>query len=222
MAGRVAGKVAIVTGGASGMGRAGAALLAREGASVVVADISADRAEGVANGIRESGGDAKAMTVDVRDAAQVEAMVGQTVSTYGRVDVLYRTPGRDLGPHDRIGADRNVPLREARRPADGRSEIRVDHIERHRRCTHRLRRPRFLYGCEGRRRGPHPIAGRRVGARRRTSQLYLSGIRGHRAAARLHRQGPKVFDKLGRVSVRLGANQPSVFLAGDGGLVGIA
>ena len=103
MAGRVAGKVAIVTGGASGMGRAGSAILAREGASVVVADISGDRAEKVAADIRASGGAAQPMVVDVRDTAQVEAMVEQTVSAYGRIDVLYHNAvdGKFVNEQDR-------------------------------------------------------------------------------------------------------------------------
>ena len=56
MAGRVAGKVALVTGGASGMGRAGSILLGREGASVAVADIRSERAEQIAADIRASEG----------------------------------------------------------------------------------------------------------------------------------------------------------------------
>ena len=89
MLGRVAGKAAIVTGGGSGMGRAGAVLLAREGASVVVADIREDRAQAVVDSIRSTGGEAVAAAVDVRDAAQVEAMVDRAVQSYGRIDVLY-------------------------------------------------------------------------------------------------------------------------------------
>jgi len=89
MPGRVEGKAAIVTGGASGMGRAGAVLLAREGASVIVADISGERAEQIAASIRSSGGEALAIQVDVREAAQVESLVERTVGVYGRIDILY-------------------------------------------------------------------------------------------------------------------------------------
>ncbi len=89
MTGRVAGKVAVVTGGASGMGRAGAALLAREGAKVVIADIAGERAARVSDAIRAEGGEALAIPVDVREAAQVEALVERTIQTYGRIDVLY-------------------------------------------------------------------------------------------------------------------------------------
>ncbi len=71
------------------MGRAGAALLAREGASVVVADIREDRAPAVVEDIRAAGGEALAVAVDVRDPEQVEAMAARTVQTCGRIDVLY-------------------------------------------------------------------------------------------------------------------------------------
>jgi len=103
MPGRVAGKVAIVTGGASGMGRAGAALLAREGASVVIADINEGRAGEIADSIRAAGGEATAVPVDVRDAGQVEAMVERTVAAYGRIDVLYHNAvdGRFVNEQDR-------------------------------------------------------------------------------------------------------------------------
>ena len=103
MAGRVAGKVAIVTGGASGMGRAGAVLLAREGASVAVADIHEDRAQTVVDTIRAAGGEATAVAVDVRDAAQVEAMVERAIGVYGRIDVLYHNAvdGKFVNEQDR-------------------------------------------------------------------------------------------------------------------------
>ena len=89
MAGRVAGKIAIVTGGGSGMGRAGATLLAAEGAAVVVADINAESGERVCRSIRESGRTAVFLPVDVRGSASVQALVNETVSRFGRIDVLY-------------------------------------------------------------------------------------------------------------------------------------
>jgi NAD(P)-dependent dehydrogenase (short-subunit alcohol dehydrogenase family) len=89
MAGRVAGKVAIVTGGASGMGRAGAVLLAREGARVIIADVDDERAARVAESIISKGGEAVAMHVDVRDTSEVSYMAGHAVERYGRIDVLY-------------------------------------------------------------------------------------------------------------------------------------
>jgi NAD(P)-dependent dehydrogenase (short-subunit alcohol dehydrogenase family) len=87
--GRLAGKVALVVGGGSGMGRAGAAAMAAEGAAVVVADIALDRAEGVAGAIAAAGGTATPLPVDVASADQVEALVRETVSRFGRIDALY-------------------------------------------------------------------------------------------------------------------------------------
>jgi len=86
MAGRLEGKVALVVGGGSGMGRAGAAAMAAEGARVVVADVALDRAEGVAAAI---GGGAVAMHVDVTSSELVQRVVAGTVERFGRLDALY-------------------------------------------------------------------------------------------------------------------------------------
>jgi NAD(P)-dependent dehydrogenase (short-subunit alcohol dehydrogenase family) len=82
-------KVAIVTGGGSGIGRATALLLASEGASVTVADIAADPAHAVVDAITANGGAARAQVVDVADPARVEAMVADTVAAFGGLDVLH-------------------------------------------------------------------------------------------------------------------------------------
>jgi NAD(P)-dependent dehydrogenase (short-subunit alcohol dehydrogenase family) len=87
--GRVADKVSIVTGGASGIGEASARRLAEEGARVVVADIDAAGAEAVAASIVEAGGNALSVEVDVSDADAVAAMVERTLEAYGRLDVLH-------------------------------------------------------------------------------------------------------------------------------------
>jgi NAD(P)-dependent dehydrogenase (short-subunit alcohol dehydrogenase family) len=86
---RFTGKVAIVTGGGSGIGRATALLLASEGASVTVADIAADPAHAVVDAITANGGAARAQVVDVADPARVEAMVADTVAAFGGLDVLH-------------------------------------------------------------------------------------------------------------------------------------
>jgi NAD(P)-dependent dehydrogenase (short-subunit alcohol dehydrogenase family) len=83
---RLDGKVALVVGGGSGMGRAGAAAMAAEGASVVVSDLSIERAEAVAAAID---GDATPMHVDVTSPELVERVVAETVERFGRLDVLY-------------------------------------------------------------------------------------------------------------------------------------
>jgi NAD(P)-dependent dehydrogenase (short-subunit alcohol dehydrogenase family) len=86
---RVDGKVAIVTGGGSGIGEATAIMLAAEGASVVVDDIRGAEAERVARAIVAAGGRAVAIDADVSDEAQVEAIVALAVSEYGGVDFLH-------------------------------------------------------------------------------------------------------------------------------------
>lgn len=89
MQNQYSGKVAIVTGGGSGIGEATSQLLASRGAAVVVADISAERAEAVAGGIRASGGTAIASVVDVSDEAQVADTVALAQRELGGLDVLH-------------------------------------------------------------------------------------------------------------------------------------
>lgn len=87
--GRVDNKVAIVTGAASGIGRATALLLAREGAAVVVADLNAAGAEVVAGEIVSAGGKAVAQPVDISDEAAVKAMVQCAVDQFGGLHILH-------------------------------------------------------------------------------------------------------------------------------------
>lgn len=82
------GKVAIVTGGGQGIGKSIALLLAEEGVSVVVADLSGKRAKAVADEITAAGGAAMFFKCDVADVTQVNAMVAQAVATFGGVDML--------------------------------------------------------------------------------------------------------------------------------------
>ena len=86
-------KVVLVTGAASGIGRAAAELFAGEGAKVVVADIDRPGADATVELIRAEGGDAMAVTVDVADATSVAAMVAATVDAYGGLDVALNNAG---------------------------------------------------------------------------------------------------------------------------------
>jgi NAD(P)-dependent dehydrogenase (short-subunit alcohol dehydrogenase family) len=95
--GRLEGKVALITGAASGMGRTASLLFAKEGAKVMVADISSNGEETAAT-IEAAGGDGAFVVADVADEAQVESMVEQTISRFGRLDVLYNNAG--IGPPD--------------------------------------------------------------------------------------------------------------------------
>jgi NAD(P)-dependent dehydrogenase (short-subunit alcohol dehydrogenase family) len=87
------GKVAIVTGSASGIGRASAQAFAAAGARVVVADIDAAGGEETARLIREADGDALHVTVDVTDEESVATMVDTTLSHYGRLDAAHNNAG---------------------------------------------------------------------------------------------------------------------------------
>jgi 3-oxoacyl-[acyl-carrier protein] reductase len=89
----VAGKVALVTGAASGMGRATAHVFAREGAKVAVTDRRLEDAEKVAQAIRDEGGEAKAWAFDVGDAATIARLVPEIAEHFGGLDAIINNAG---------------------------------------------------------------------------------------------------------------------------------
>jgi len=99
---RLKGKVAIVTGGGSGIGRATCLLFAREGAKVVVADYVAEGGNETVRQISAANGQAVFVQADVSKSADVQNMIGATIRNYGRVDVLFNNAGIE-GPSTKLG-----------------------------------------------------------------------------------------------------------------------
>jgi len=91
--GRLDGKVAVITGGGSGIGRGIARRFAAEGAAIVIGEINAAHAASVAQEIAADGGQALAVTTDVASSAQVDALFQQAVARFGSVDILVNNAG---------------------------------------------------------------------------------------------------------------------------------
>jgi NAD(P)-dependent dehydrogenase (short-subunit alcohol dehydrogenase family) len=102
MPGQLAGKVALITGGASGIGRATALAFAREGARLIIADLHAEGGYQTVHLITEQGGEATFVQVDVSSATEVEALISTAVQTYGRLDCAHNNAG--------IGSRPRAPL----------------------------------------------------------------------------------------------------------------
>jgi len=98
-------KIAIVTGGASGIGRAVCEQLCKRGATVVVADINGEGAGEVASGISETGGRAQASQMDVAREDDVQKLIDETVSEHGRLDYMFNNAGICV-----VGEERDVSL----------------------------------------------------------------------------------------------------------------
>ena len=96
MSGKLAGKIALVTGGGGGIGRATCLAFAQEGAKVAVVDVDGAAAVEVAKAVAALGGEAIAIVTDVSRSEQVSAMVEQVVSRFGRLDVAFNNAGIDI------------------------------------------------------------------------------------------------------------------------------
>jgi meso-butanediol dehydrogenase/(S,S)-butanediol dehydrogenase/diacetyl reductase len=94
---RLANRIALITGGGSGIGQATALLFAQEGAKVVAVDRYLERAEETAQQIRAAGGEALALKADVSSQAEVDAMAQAALSAYGKVDILVNNAGISRG-----------------------------------------------------------------------------------------------------------------------------
>ncbi|MGB3602266.1 SDR family NAD(P)-dependent oxidoreductase [Gordonia sp. (in: high G+C Gram-positive bacteria)] len=90
---KLEGKVALITGAGSGLGRQSAQLFASEGAKIAVVDIDPERAEATAQLVKEQGGEAVAITADVAQRDQITAAVDLTVSTFGKLDIAWANAG---------------------------------------------------------------------------------------------------------------------------------
>ena len=110
MTGRLEGKVALITGAGSGMGRAAAELFAREGARVVVTDVVDDAGNATVDAIRAAGGDATYVRADVSQWDDCDAMVAAATDTYGALHVLYNNAG-------------HLPRRRRRRARHARVDV---------------------------------------------------------------------------------------------------
>lgn len=101
----LAGKVALVTGAGSGIGRAASLLFAREGAKVMVSDVNAASCEETLGLVRQAGGTAASMPCDVAKEKEVEALVARTVAEFGRLDCAFNNAGISVLPKAEIDLD---------------------------------------------------------------------------------------------------------------------
>ena len=143
MAGRIEGKVAVVTGGCSGIGLATVRRFVEEGAKVVIGDLNADAGTEV---VEELGGRAVAtyVQVDVTDKDQVDALFRTAKETYGSVDVAFNNAGISPPEDDSIldtdleawelvqrgQPDQRLPVLQGRAPLHARAEVGLDHQHR--------------------------------------------------------------------------------------------
>ena len=194
----LSGKVAIVTGGASGIGRATAELFVEEGAQVVMADVDAEQGEELSASL---GGAAAFQPTDVSDADDVQALVDFTVGHFGGLDVMFNNAGipssfrrildNDLArlpPGDGRQPVRRHGRHAARGTSHGGARRRFHHQHLVDRRAQWRRRADHLPRVEGRRRAVQPIRRHRPRRPRDPGQLHRA--RSHRHRDQQLRHGP--------------------------------
>ena len=184
----VKGLTVLVTGAASGMGRATARVFAAEGANVAVTDISAEATQAVADEIAASGGTAKAWTLDVADRDDITAVVNDVAAHFGGLDIIVNNAGisvrvaidddgydeawaKGTGRHA-DGASAHHPRRAA---LSAQIEIAADRQYRLHRGARRHRTAQPLLRRQGRRGRPDALARGRTRPRRHHRELHLPG-----------------------------------------------
>jgi len=95
--GKLDGKVAVITGGASGMGAAAAKLFASEGAKIVIGDRNVDSGNAKVKGIRDAGGESIFVETNLRKEADCKNLIDQAVKAFGSVDVVFNSAAIDIG-----------------------------------------------------------------------------------------------------------------------------
>ena len=99
---RLQGKVAVITGGTSGIGRATARLFCKEGAKVVIAGRTVKTGEETVEMIKKEGGEVTYVCTDVSKASDVENLVNETIKKYGRIDILFADAGVHIAKHTNL------------------------------------------------------------------------------------------------------------------------